>query len=185
MSENGDGQIFSIHHSAFIISLLYLHPMKKIHLKYLLFSVLILSCGDGQKQDGEGLISTEIVNNPVTLGDKTNKAIPEIKFEEDVHDFGKIIQGEKVSHSFRFKNNGNADLVISGVSASCGCTVPAWPKELIAAGDEGVINVVFDSEGKNGRQSKSISVITNSMPSTRVLNIVGEVITPIKNKSTK
>ncbi len=154
-----------------------------MHLKYLVllpFSALVFSCGEEQKQDDEGLISTEIVNNPVTLGDKTIKAVPEIKFEEDVYDFGKIIQGEKVTHSFRFKNKGNADLIISGVSASCGCTVPSWPKELIAEGDEGVINVVFDSEGKSGRQSRSISVITNSMPSTRVLNIVGEVIIPDK-----
>lgn len=141
--------------------------------------VLIFSCSQAEKQDDDGQISTTIVNNPVTAsGVKTNEDIPEIKFEGEFYDFGKVIQGEKVSHSFKFKNTGDADLIISGVSASCGCTVPSWPKKPIAPGDEGTINVVFDSDGKKGRQSRAITVLTNSMPNTRVLNIVGEVIVP-------
>ena len=169
--------------------------MKKMHLKHLLLfpffrmswtilpvlwlAVLLFSCSQAEQQDGDGQISTEIVNNPVTAsGVKTDKAIPEIKFEEEVHNFKKVIQGEKVSYSFKFKNTGDADLIISGVSASCGCTVPSWPKKLIAPGDEGTINVVFDSDGKKGRQNKAITVVTNSIPNTRVLHIVGEVMIP-------
>ena len=158
--------------------------MKKMkNLSYVLsilwLAVLLFSCSQVEKQDGEAQITTEIVNNPVTAsGVKSNKAIPEIKFEEEVHNFKKVIQGEKVSFSFKFKNTGDADLIISGVSASCGCTVPSWPKNPIAPGGEGVINVVFDSDGKQGWQSKAITVLTNSMPNTRVLNLVGEVIVP-------
>ena len=142
-------------------------------------AVLIFSCSQVEKQDDDGQLSTEIVNNPVTAsGVKTNKAIPEIKFEKNIHNFGKVIQGERVSYSFKFKNTGSADLIISGVSASCGCTVPSWSKKPIAPGDEGTINVVFDSDGKKGRQNKAITVVTNSIPNTRVLNIVGEVMVP-------
>ena len=166
--------------------------MKKAYLKYLVLfplfrlrwislwlAVIVISCSPVDKQDDDDRISTTIVNNPVTASEKnTNTAVPEIKFEEEVHDFGKVIQGEKVSYSFKFTNAGDADLIISGVSASCGCTVPSWSKNLIAPGDEGTINVVFDSDGKKGKQSKTITVVTNSMPSTKVLNIVGEVIVP-------
>jgi len=166
--------------------------MKKAYLKYLVLfplfrlrwsslwlTVLVISCSQIDKQDDDNYIPTTIVNNPVTASeDKTNTAVPEIKFEEEVYDFGKVIQGEKVSYSFRFTNAGDADLIISGVSASCGCTVPSWPKNIIKPGDDEKINVVFDSDGKKGKQSKTITVVTNSMPSTRVLNIVGEVIVP-------
>ena len=155
--------------------------MKKTYLKYLvlvLLSVIVFSCSQVDRGDDDR-ISTTIVNNPVTASeDNTNTAVPEIKFEEEVYDFGKVIQGEKVTYSFRFTNAGDADLIISGVSASCGCTVPSWPKNIIKPGDDGKINVVFDSDGKKGKQSKTITVVTNSLPSTRVLNIVGEVIVP-------
>lgn len=162
------------------------HLMKNTKMKNLSYiltilwlAVLLFSCGQAEKQDDDSQISTAIVNNPVTAsGVKTNKAIPEIKFEGEVHDFGKVIQGEKVSYSFKFKNTGDADLIISGVSASCGCTVPSWPKKPIAPDGEGVISVIFDSDGKEGRQTRAITVVTNSMPNTRVLNIVGEVIVP-------
>ena len=93
-------------------------------------------------------------------------------------DFGKIIQGEKITHSYRFKNTGKSDLVITNVSASCGCTVPSWPKKPIKPGEENIIDVVFNSDGKKGWQTKDITVVTNAKPNTRVLNIVGEVVLP-------
>ena len=68
---------------------------------------------------------------------KKKEILPEIKFTEEVFDFGRITQGEKVSHAFTFKNTGTKNLIISGASGSCGCTVPEWPKEPIKPGQEG------------------------------------------------
>ncbi|PCH86496.1 MAG: hypothetical protein COB88_07710 [Flavobacteriales bacterium] len=101
-----------------------------------------------------------------------------MSFEDSKYDFGEIIQGEKISHSFTFTNTGDAPLIISSVRATCGCTVPTWSKEPIEPGDSEEIKVVFDSEGKSGTQTKDITIISNAVPNTSVLRITGEVIVP-------
>jgi hypothetical protein len=118
------------------------------------------------------------VNNTASADGESNEDLPEIKFEEEVFDFGKITQGERVSHSFKFKNIGSKNLIISGANGSCGCTVPEYPKEPIKAGGEGHINVVFSSEGKSGIQEKTITVVTNCEPATRVIRIKADIIVP-------
>ena len=70
---------------------------------------------------------------------------PMLTFEESNHDFGTVIQGEKVSHSFIYINTGNADLIISSATGSCGCTVPEYSKEPLAPGESRKMNVIFDS----------------------------------------
>lgn len=82
-------------------------------------------------------------------------------FTASEYDFGDINQGDKVSYTFEFKNTGNAPLIISNARASCGCTVPQWPKEPVAPGETSKIDVVFNSAGKRGRQTKSITITTN------------------------
>ncbi|MEO6301696.1 MAG: DUF1573 domain-containing protein [Bacteroidia bacterium] len=136
------------------------------------FIVSLCSCNN-KEQDGVG---SDIVNNSASADGKNNSNLAEIKFEEEEFDFGKITQGEIVSHAFIFKNTGKSNLIISGASGSCGCTVPEWPKEPIKAGAENKINVVFSSEGKKGLQDKTITIITNCEPSTRILRIKTEII---------
>jgi len=82
-------------------------------------------------------------------------------FPEKVFDYGFIMQGDVVKHDFYFKNVGNDDLVIKRVEASCGCTVPVYPKEPIAPGEDGKVSVTFKSAGKLGRQVPNIKVYTN------------------------
>lgn len=86
---------------------------------------------------------------------------PAMKFEKTEFNFGEINQGDKVSHTFSFTNTGDAPLIISNARASCGCTVPKWPREPIAPGQTSKIDVVFNSAGKRGRQTKSITITTN------------------------
>ena len=59
-----------------------------------------------------------------------NPNAAEIVFENDVHDYGSIKQGANGSYEFKFKNSGKEPLIISNAQGSCGCTVPAWPKDL-------------------------------------------------------
>lgn len=145
--------------------------MKRLLIAFLIFS--LCSCTNKEQ---DGAIGTDIVTNTASANGKTNSDLPEIKFEEEEFDFGKITQGEIVSHAFKFKNNGNKNLIISGASGSCGCTVPHWPKEPIKANEENSINVVFSSEGKSGIQEKTITIITNCEPATRILKIKTEII---------
>ncbi|MBK6523041.1 MAG: DUF1573 domain-containing protein [Sphingobacteriaceae bacterium] len=138
---------------------------------FIIISVLT-SCGS---EEHNGIDSSDVSNNASANG-MIKGNVPEIKFEEDVFDFGKITQGEVVSHDFKFKNIGNQHLIISGASGSCGCTVPKWPKEPILPGKEGKLNVVFSSEGKKGIMEKTVTIVTNCEPSTRIIRIKAEVI---------
>jgi len=90
-------------------------------------------------------------------------------------DFGKIEEGKTLEVSFRFKNVGDKPLVISNVSASCGCTVPETPKKPYAPGETGVIKASFNSAGKSGAQAKQVNVFANLDPAMTTLNFRVEV----------
>ncbi|MCG2617112.1 DUF1573 domain-containing protein [Terrimonas sp. NA20] len=80
-------------------------------------------------------------------------------------DLGKIKEGETVEVSFRFKNSGDKNLVITNVYASCGCTVPEKPEKPYAPGEEGVIKAKFDSRGRpKGEQRKTVFVDATTAP---------------------
>jgi len=123
-----------------------------------------------------GNISSDVILNPNTANGKTDLSqLPAFKFDEVVHDFGKVVQGEAVSYSFKFTNTGKTDLLISDVSTSCGCTVPSYPKNPIRPSQQGVIKVSFNSTGKHGFQEKNIVVVANTQPNTYILKIKAEV----------
>ncbi len=87
---------------------------------------------------------------------------PEITFEESEFDFGTIAKGTNVEHVFKFTNTGNAPLVITNASSSCGCTVPTYPKnETIAPGESGEMLVKFNGSG-NGQVTKTVTVSANT-----------------------
>lgn len=131
-------------------------------------STLAVSCGETASTDAQtSKVTAENVVN--TTG---------IKFEEERFNFGTITQGEKVKHTFKFTNTGNSDLVIVSAKGSCGCTVPEWPKEPIAAGEQGEIYVVFNSDGKSGKQVKQVSIVANTEPATSVIALEGDIIAP-------
>jgi hypothetical protein len=144
----------------------------------LLLSVALFSCKErhaDQKEDSE--ISTYVVSNPLSAAEKTNSSETAVfSFTEKSFDFGTVAEGEKVSYAFKFKNTGKAELVIASASGSCGCTVPEYPKKPIGPGEEGVINVVFDSEGKQGKQNKTVTLVANTIPNEVTLTIMGDVI---------
>lgn len=87
---------------------------------------------------------------------------PIITFEEKSHNFGDIYQGDKVEHTFKFANTGTEPLIITNVQVTCGCTVPAWPRDPIMPGQKSEITVAFNSAGKNGKQNKVVTVVSNA-----------------------
>jgi hypothetical protein len=130
---------------------------------------LTIACGEAKK-------SNDIVSIPMTPAGKIDTAaLPKFAFTSDNFDFGKITQGEIVKCSFVFTNEGKSPLVISSASASCGCTVPSYSEDPIAPGAQGKIEVVFDSKGKLGMQTKTITLIANTIPNTKVLYLRGEI----------
>ncbi len=90
---------------------------------------------------------------------------PVISFEKSTHDFGDIQQGDKVEHTFKFSNTGTEPLIITNVQVTCGCTVPAWPRDPIMPGQKSEITVAFNSAGKHGKQNKVVTVVSNAINS--------------------
>jgi len=95
-----------------------------------------------------------------------------------VWNFGTIIQDESPEFEFTFTNTGNEPMIISNAKGSCGCTVPIWPKEPIAPGETGSINVKFSSKGKQGTQNKTVTLTANTTPPTTKLRVTGEITVP-------
>lgn len=151
--------------------------------KFIVFiSFIALLTSSGCKSDGpngQGSIPADLVNNPNSASGTADKgSLPVIQFEESEHDFGRIIEGESVSYDFKFKNTGKSDLIIAEVSTSCGCTVPSYPKTPIRPGEGGVVKVAFNSNGRRGFQSKSITVASNTQPNTTMIRIKAQVVNP-------
>ncbi|MDF2438968.1 MAG: hypothetical protein K0Q95_3344 [Bacteroidota bacterium] len=156
--------------------------MKTVIIGFALLSVLFVSsCAPEKKKDENApQISTDVINVPATASDVVAPAgsAPVMTFSEEKHDFGKITQGEKVTYSFVFKNNGGSDLVISSAQGSCGCTVPSYPQTPIKPGESGKVDVMFNSEGKAGLTQKTVTLVTNCNPSTKMIAISATVIVP-------
>ncbi len=98
-----------------------------------------------------------------------------IKFKNEGHDFGKIEEGVQATHTFEFTNTGTAPVVISNAQASCGCTTPDWTKDPVMPGKTGKVTASFNSQGRPGNFSKTVTVISNSETPQIVLSIKGEV----------
>ena len=103
--------------------------------------------------------------------DEANSKTPEMTFQETEHDFGTIEKGKPVEKVFTFTNTGDAPLVITNASSTCGCTIPEYPQnEPIAPGESGEILVKYNGSGANA-VTKSVRLITNTEKGTEQLVI--------------
>lgn len=151
-----------------------IYRMKIFRVLIYFFVGLLISCNS----NNNGTLSTDVVANPNTAsGDKENN-LPVIEFDREIHDFGKLIQGEKATFNFQFTNTGKSDLVITQVQTSCGCTTPKFPTKAIKPGEGDVIKVTFDSASRKGTQNKTITIVSNCQPNTSVLRIKAQIVTP-------
>ena len=151
--------------------------MLKINI-LILFLLLLFSCANDRSKE----LTTSIVPSNLTADKNSVKiSMPEIEIDQDYFDFGEIDQDKSIRIDFKLKNIGNAPLLISSVKGSCGCTVPEWPKEVIKQGKETNIKVTFNSGKRQGKQKKTVTLVTNAIPSTRVLTITGTVLVSKNN----
>lgn len=121
--------------------------------------------------------STASTSNTVAPEPETKPEgpLPEFLFEKEDHDFGTINEGDVVEYVFSFTNSGDAPLIISSASGSCGCTVPDWPKEPIGVGEKGEIKVKFNSRKKPGIQNKTVTITSNTWPKQKRIKIKANV----------
>ncbi len=99
---------------------------------------------------------------------------PQITWESTSIDYGKIKQGADGNREFVFTNTGNAPLVISSATGSCGCTVPTYPKEPIMPGQKAVIKVHYDTN-RLGAFNKTVTIVSNAPSGSDILRITGTV----------
>ncbi len=144
--------------------------------------LLVLFLQDENKYDDYGYnydydLPTEDVEGVV---EEASSAIssgwPTMNFEAYDYYFDDVEEGEKISHSFNFTNTGNSVLFIGKVEATCGCTVANFPKEGIEPGDKGTIDILFDTKGLNGSQSRTINITSNTEYRTESLFISGYIL---------
>lgn len=152
--------------------------MKKLLIFILIIiAATIVSCKNTPKTGGEYGIDNPISADNANNEQKVTDGLPIMAFDETEYNFGTLIQGEKVTHKFKFKNTGEGNLVIASVKPSCGCTSPKWSREPIKPGEEGYIELTFDSSNKNGIQNKNARVLANTDPNEHVLYIRCDVVT--------
>lgn len=150
--------------------------MKKVFLSLIAAATILAACNQnkttatGDTSDSTAVAAVDSANAPV------------IQFAVQTYDFGKVNEGTKVNYEYEFTNNGKSPLVISNATASCGCTVPEWPKTPVKPGDKGKIKVTFDSSHKQGLQDKLVTITANTVPAQTQVHLTGEVVVKDANK---
>ncbi len=146
--------------------------MKRLTIILVLLTLATVGCTHKNKSD----VDVDLINNPCSAeGYNENVKMPVLSFDQNKHDFGRLTAGENIAYSFHFRNTGNADLIISNCSASCGCTVADYPTGRIAPGADGYITVSFRSAGKSGQQYQEVTVVANTQPARNKLIITAQV----------
>jgi hypothetical protein len=142
--------------------------MKKTYLLLsTLFILSIVSCKEEKAADKVKAENVEVA----AQRDEVAGNLPIMTFTTTEHDFGNIPQGTPVEKVFEFTNTGNAPLIITNATSSCGCTVPEYPKNTpIAPGATGQLLVKYNGSGKN-QVSKTVTVTANTEKGTERLVI--------------
>ncbi|MEO1514983.1 MAG: DUF1573 domain-containing protein [Bacteroidota bacterium] len=150
------------------------------------FDGIMGGSSDSDREEARTSLSPSVTANTNPAAANTPTATPaepaapagpttSVEFAETSFNFGTVDAGEKVNHTYKFKNTGSEPLIISNAKGSCGCTVPSWPKEPIPPGASGEIQVQFDSKNKKGKQTKRVTITANTEPVQTFLEITGEV----------
>lgn len=152
----------------------------RFRMRVLLFVLLaaLASCSGQQSTEQGGKVSVDIVNNPRSAEGMDENAAAEkpiMVFEDTVHNFGSVKEGELLTYNFSFENKGQSPLIITSASASCGCTVADYPHDPILPGKSATMKVTFNTDGKSGHQEKAITIQANTLRNIHMLYIQAEV----------
>jgi hypothetical protein len=123
-----------------------------------------------------GLFASISLSAQATSAEHKNEPQAHIDFTLLTYDFGNITVNSDAVCEFTFTNTGKVPLILSNVRASCGCTVPEWPKDPILPGEKGVIKVKYTTVSRPNIINKSIIVQSNADNKQVVLRIKGEVV---------
>lgn len=151
--------------------------MKKYILALVALAMITISCNEeAPKTEDKASITPAVeeskakaLETPPTTPTNVVTATTTIEMDKMEHDFGEIGNTDPVHTTFTIKNTGDNPLIITQAKGSCGCTVPTYPKEPIAPGETGSIEVSYNPKGNKGAQSKTVTLIANTEPANTVL----------------
>jgi len=133
-------------------------PVKNIIIFFLVGVIFIL---------GGILVFSNIQNKP-SNATQNNSTIqnntgpqPKILVSEEKWDFGKVTRGEKPTHIFMVKNEGEGDLVIDGLKESCACIEASISATLIQPGESTELKVSYDTTDYVGKDEKHLHIYSN------------------------
>ncbi len=153
--------------------------MNKIILGFLSISFLtcLLACNESNASKANRKSKFhDIIHNPTTAEPTSeSEDIPILNAPETEFVFGKIKQGDVVSHEFKISNTGRRNLIILDSQSSCGCTVSEYPEEPLPPQATSYVKVTFDSKGKSGIQEKKVMIYSNTTPNETIFVLKGEV----------
>lgn len=133
-------------------------------------SALCLIAFTSCKEDATSKVKAENVAEAAKR-DANSTKFPVLEFDKSEHDFGELESLTNVETVFSYTNTGDAPLVITNISSSCGCTIPKdWSREPLAAGKDGKFTVKFNGAG-NGNVTKTVTVTANTEKGREVVKI--------------
>ena len=166
--------------------------MKVLHVRLLLvviFAAFVVGCTDKKLENNLKSLERRVAqlekksgvtpvseDQPVVVAAGADGELPVMTFESTEYDFGTVKEGEVVDYIFKFTNTGSFPLIISKATATCGCTVPQWPKDPIGVGESGEIRVKFNTLNRTNQQTKYVNINANTKPEVTRLKISGNVI---------
>lgn len=139
-------------------------------LNILCFSFILVQCTSNKNDNksSEEKLTTSNGDSAIQQMQKDEaerlKTATTLKFDKEEYDFGECTEGDVVKRTIEFTNTGKFPLVISQAFGSCGCTIPTYDKEPVQPGQKGKLNIEFNSNGKHGANTKSVTVIANTNP---------------------
>jgi hypothetical protein len=134
-----------------------------------MFDRVKLKINDKENGTSQITVSANIQEDFSLLTDDQKKNAPKIEFDNVTFNFDTLKAGDKAEHVYTFKNTGKSDLMIRKVTPSCGCTVANLDNKITKPGETGKISANFNSAGKNGTTSKTITIISNDPTNARVV----------------
>ncbi len=97
-------------------------------------------------------------------------AVPRIRVEPEGFDFGRTQQGKTLRKDFTIRNFGEAELVIEGVSTTCGCTAALAAQSRVEPGGRTVLRVTFETRTFSGKVERDVLVRSND-PKTPLVQV--------------
>lgn len=149
--------------------------MKPVCCKYLIFFTVWGACRN--KTELPVNEYNNLIHNPHTAeisGDSVRKPIIVVNTREI--NFGSVHQGDTVFREVFVYNRGNASLLISNVSSSCGCAKPEISKNRIESGDSTLLNIIFTTRDQLGDQEKTFTIYSNTNPAETKVQLIGTVL---------